>query len=113
MSPMELEQVVFNLLQNAVQAGAREVAIQTAAANASVRLVVRDDGHGIDAQDLERIYDPFFTTHANAGGTGLGLSIVHGIVTRHHGSIEVQSRAGRGTTFTVELPSAMRPVRAA
>jgi PAS domain S-box-containing protein len=113
MNPTELEQVVFNLVQNAVQAGASEVGIQTAAAEGAVRVIVRDDGHGIEAADLERIFDPFFTTHALDGGTGLGLSIVHGIVTRYNGRIAVQSRAGRGTSFTVELPSPMRPVRAA
>ena len=113
MNPMELEQVVFNLLQNAVQAGASEVAVRTSAADGLVRLVVRDDGRGIDPGDLERIFDPFFTTRAHDGGTGLGLSIVHGIVTRYQGRIEVQSREGRGTSFVVRLPSALRPVRAA
>ena len=105
MNPTELEQIVLNLLQNAVQAGATEVGLQTAVSNGHVRIVVRDDGRGITARDRERIFDPFFTTRVHEGGTGLGLSIVHGIVTRYQGRVEVRSRSGRGTSFTVELPS--------
>jgi two-component system NtrC family sensor kinase len=112
MNPAELEQIVLNLVQNAVQAGASEVALQTAVANGHVRIVVRDDGRGIAARDRERIFDPFFTTRVHDGGTGLGLSIVHGIVTRYEGRIEVQSRVGRGTSFTVQLPSSARRARA-
>jgi PAS domain S-box-containing protein len=106
--PSELEQVVLNLVQNAVQAGATEVAVHTAARNGSARIVVRDDGCGIDPRDIDRIFDPFFTTRGNDGGTGLGLSIVHGIVTRYDGRIGVQSRIGRGTSFTVDLPAGVR-----
>jgi PAS domain S-box-containing protein len=108
MNPTELEQVVLNLVQNAVQADAKVVTVQTAVVDGHVRIVVRDDGRGIENDDLERIFDPFFTSHPHDGGTGLGLSVVHGIVTRCGGRIEVQSRPGRGTTFTVKLPSAMQ-----
>jgi signal transduction histidine kinase len=106
--PTELEQVVLNLVQNAVQAGAREIGLRTAVRCGCARIVVRDDGHGIDPHDLQRIFDPFFTTRADDGGTGLGLSIVHGIVTRYAGRIDVQSRVGRGTRFTVDLPVGIR-----
>ena len=108
MNPTEFEQIVLNLIQNAVRAEAKQVIVQTAVVDGHVRLVVRDDGRGIENGDLERIFDPFFTSHPNDGGTGLGLSVVHGIVTRCGGRIEVQSRPGRGTTFTVKLPSAMQ-----
>jgi two-component system NtrC family sensor kinase len=111
MNPTELEQIVLNLIQNAVRAEAKEVLVQTAVVDGHVRLVVRDDGHGIENAELERIFDPFFTSHPDDGGTGLGLSVVHGIVTRCGGRIEVQSRPGRGTTFTVKLPSAMQWAR--
>jgi signal transduction histidine kinase len=108
MNPTELEQVVLNLVQNAAQADAKVVTVQTAVVDGHVRIVVRDDGRGIESDGLERIFDPFFTSHPHDGGTGLGLSVVHGIVTRCGGRIEVRSRPGRGTTFTVKLPSAMQ-----
>jgi two-component system, cell cycle sensor histidine kinase and response regulator CckA len=69
-----------------------------------VRLSFSDQGCGIAQQDLQRIFDPYFTT--KAGGTGLGLASVHSIVAKHHGKIEVSSTLGKGTTFTFYLPSA-------
>ena len=63
-----------------------------------------DDGPGIDKKNIDRIYDPFFTTKDIGKGTGLGLSICHGIVTEHNGKIYVKSELGKGTTFIIELP---------
>jgi PAS domain S-box-containing protein len=100
----EVEQVLLNLLRNAVQAGAKEIVVRTSQRDGHVYLVVRDDGRGIARRDLPRIFDPFFTTREGEGGTGLGLSVAHGIVTRHDGTLRVQSKPGRGTTFTLALP---------
>jgi PAS domain S-box-containing protein len=101
-----LRGVVMNLCLNAVQAmgnGGR-LAIRTAAVPDGIALVVDDSGPGIPPPLLDRIWDPFFTTKPPGEGTGLGLSITHQVVTRHGGTIEVRSRPGDGTQFTVRLP---------
>jgi two-component system, NtrC family, sensor kinase len=70
-----------------------------------VHVSVTDDGCGISPQTRARIFDPFFTTKTVGRGTGQGLAIVHNvIVERHHGTIEVVSTPGQGTTFTLHLP---------
>ena len=71
--------------------------------NGHVRVEVEDTGRGIAAGDLERIFDPFFSTHHE--GTGLGLAISRKIVESHGGRIEVKSTPGKGTKFTVVLPA--------
>jgi signal transduction histidine kinase len=71
-----------------------------------VRATVQDNGSGIAPDQLKHVFDPFFTSRRELGGTGLGLSIVHGIVTAHGGTINVRSRPGHGTTFTIDLPVA-------
>jgi two-component system, NtrC family, sensor kinase len=72
-------------------------------------LVVEDRGEGIEEENLTRIFDPFFTTKEDGKGIGLGLAVVYGIVETHGGSIEVASRPGQGTIFTVHLPGARKP----
>ncbi len=119
--PVQLEQVLLNLLINARQAmlgrgGALTVKAATDPASGDVRLQVADTGPGIPAQVLPRIFQPFFTTKATAArgeprGSGLGLSICREIVHHHGGRIDVASVVGRGTTFTLNLPS--RPAAAA
>ena len=71
----------------------------------TVRVVVRDDGAGIPTEILPRIFEPFLTTKETGRGVGLGLAISQSILERHNGTIEVQSEVGRGTTFTLTLPS--------
>lgn len=100
-----LQQVLVNLLTNARDALDRtgEIAVTTSAdPRGGVRVVVRDTGRGIPPEALPRIFDPFFTTKAD--GTGLGLSISYGIVRDHQGTVDVQSRTGQGTTFTLTFP---------
>ncbi|MGQ0643447.1 MAG: MASE1 domain-containing protein [Gemmatimonadaceae bacterium] len=125
----QLHQVVMNLATNAAQAIGGidgEIAFDAIAvevgpngvwsgggttagrpdlpAGSYARLVVKDNGSGMDRATLERIFDPFFTTKPMGQGTGLGLAVVHGIVTSHNGTIVAESEPGVGTTITIYLP---------
>ena len=121
--PDQLEQVLINLLKNAVEASAsgttvrvRVAPVPTPAARRGrgtaragpapgppgVQIQVEDDGCGIAPEAQQTLFEPFFTT--KPGGTGLGLYISHDIVKRHGGRLAVSSEPGRGTTFVVELP---------
>jgi len=104
---VEFEQVLINLLNNAVEAmgdGDSLRLVSRLRANCVI-VAVADSGKGIRAQDLDSIFDPFFTTKKLGEGTGLGLSISYGIVQNMGGHIEVDSRPGEGATFTVVLPA--------
>jgi two-component system NtrC family sensor kinase len=70
----------------------------------TIQIAIHDSGLGIPAENLARIFGPFFTTKPIGKGTGPGLSIVWGIVSKHHGKIEASSAVGTGTTFTITLP---------
>ena len=72
-------------------------------------LTVADTGSGIRAEDREHIFEPFYTTKKEGKGVGLGLAVVYGIVSRHHGHIEVQAREGPGTVFAITLPKQQPP----
>ncbi|AOW12788.1 hypothetical protein LPB72_17465 [Hydrogenophaga crassostreae] len=125
----QIEQVLINLVTNAMQAmaersGRIEIGLEVTTTSETVlgrwpdtpmrlhatqpprlvKLTVKDDGPGMDGPTLERIFEPFFTTKPVGKGTGLGLSVAHGIVQKHDGTIQVHSRPGHGTTFTVCLP---------
>jgi two-component system, NtrC family, sensor kinase len=67
-------------------------------------LTVSDNGEGIPPENLAKIFHPFFTTKPEGKGVGLGLAVTYGIVEAHGGDIEVESKVGEGTTFTVSLP---------
>jgi len=71
-------------------------------------IAVADTGVGISPENLERIFDPFYTTKPVGQGTGLGLSVSYGIIGRHGGDIQVASQVGAGTTFTIRLPAASK-----
>jgi two-component system, sporulation sensor kinase E len=106
--PSALGQVCMNLLINAHQAIASEgvVEVTTAAAGRHrISITVRDTGCGIPKENIDRIWDPFFTTKEAGRGTGLGLALTYNIVKRHEGEIKVQSKLGAGTEFTVLLPT--------
>ena len=111
-APGLLGQVVANLVSNAVTHGfdGRSGGIIRISAERTddgwIDLSVEDDGAGIAAADLPRIFEPYFTTRAGKGGTGLGLDIVRGIVEDSlGGQIAIQSTLGEGTTFTIRLPA--------
>jgi PAS domain S-box-containing protein len=104
-----LQQVLLNLVTNAREAMAGqggEIHIETGAADRPgwVRVLIRDSGPGIAPEDLSKVFDPFYTT--KRAGTGLGLSVSYGIIQDHHGTVDVQSVPGRGTTFSLAFPAA-------
>ena len=99
-----LIQVLVNLIDNAGQAvdEGGHIDVELSRRDAEAVIAVTDDGSGIAADDMERLFDPFYTTKDT--GTGLGLSIVHSIVERHRGRMEVDSQPGHGACFRVVLP---------
>jgi signal transduction histidine kinase len=104
-----LEQVFINLLLNAMNAmpngGTVDIFAEQAASQVLLRIT--DTGAGISQEDLDKIFDPFFTKAPLGKGTGLGLSICSAIVDQHGGSIGVESQSGKGSTFTVKLPRSL------
>ena len=104
----QLKQVLINLLTNAAEACVHPggvITISTWQENKWVGVAIKDTGIGIASEELDQIFQPFYTTKAEVKGTGLGLSISHGIIQQHHGKIRVESQPGDGSTFTVLLPS--------
>jgi PAS domain S-box-containing protein len=122
--PVRIHQLVMNLGTNAAQAmrekggtlhvrlEAVEIGIATPTLTCElepgphVRLVVRDEGHGIEPAVLERIFEPYFTTRQTTGGSGLGMAVVHSILMDHRAGIRIESEVGFGTTFTIDFPAA-------
>jgi two-component system NtrC family sensor kinase len=102
----QIEQVLINLVTNAVQAMPEGGTLDVSLKETDDKLVItmRDSGEGIPEENIGRIFDPFFTTKPEGEGTGLGLSVSYGIISRHRGLIEVESEVGIGTTFIISLP---------
>jgi two-component system cell cycle sensor histidine kinase/response regulator CckA len=129
----QMHQVLMNLCLNGLQAmrelgGVLEVRLEEAPLDEQAdlierhaelgdrrlaRLLVRDSGHGMEKEVLERIFDPYFTTRTLSSGTGLGLATVHGVVMDHHGALTVSSKPGMGSTFCVYFPLAGQSTEAA
>jgi PAS domain S-box-containing protein len=99
-----MKQALLNLVNNAraAMAGGGELLIKTALADGEIVITISDNGMGISAENLSKIFEPYFTTKDT--GTGLGLTIVFKIIKEHQGEINVQSRLGEGSCFTVTLP---------
>ena len=116
--PFQIQQVLINLVMNGIQAmpegGHLEVGLQKKYAGRSPRssvlesnfvtISIRDEGEGIPENNIDHLFEPFFTTKSVGQGTGLGLSIAYGIVREHGGWIDVQSRVGKGSCFTIYIP---------
>jgi two-component system, NtrC family, sensor kinase len=109
--PEALTQVLVNLLANALDASeaGSAVTLRAEAEAGELRLSVTDHGAGIAPEDLDRIFQPFYTTKPPGQGTGLGLSVAHGIVEQLGGRITVHSRPGQGSRFEVRLPLEASP----
>jgi two-component system, NtrC family, sensor kinase len=103
----KLQQVFVNLFMNARDAMPRggDLGIRTSMNDTMVVVEIKDSGVGISRENLQRIFDPFFTTKSTGRGTGLGLAVTYGILQDHGGRIFVDSEPGRGTCFTVKLPT--------
>lgn len=113
-SSQQIEQVVINLIMNALQAlpdKNRGVFISTSLDKDSglVKIEVKDEGIGMSKETLAHLTEPFFSTKLDSGGTGLGLSISSSIIKEHKGSLEFESEINKGTTVTVKLPTFSTP----
>ena len=120
--PTQINQVLINLCTNANHAmpdgGIIEVALNNVTLNENataqypnlnlgryVNLTISDTGHGIPIKDMDRIFDPYYTTKEVGKGTGMGLAVVHSIVKEHNGKVTVKSESGKGTTFSIFFPA--------
>ena len=121
--PTQMHQVIMNICTNAWHAlpetgGHIDISLRAVEVDSvmvarhpelrrglHVRLAVADNGHGMDAETLGRIFEPFYTTKPASKGSGLGLSVVHGIIKSHRGAILVESEPGKGTNFQIYLPA--------
>lgn len=102
----QMRQVFVNLILNATQVMPKggTLTLKTKKEGEEAVISIKDTGFGISKQNMRKLFEPFFTTKDDVQGVGLGLSVSYGIVKRHHGRIEVQSKEGKGTTFTIYLP---------
>jgi len=103
----QLQQVFWNLFLNGAQSmpeGGKLEITSRRGGDSMAEVTVADSGEGVAADDMERLFDPFFSTKES--GTGLGLALVHRVIESHGGTIAVRSRRGRGSTFTIRLPLA-------
>jgi signal transduction histidine kinase len=109
MLPQAMQQVVINLIMNALDAMAQtpqpRLTVLTRPSEEGCLIEITDNGHGIAPEHMSRVFEPFFTTKPVGKGTGLGLSISYSLIRRHGGEIQVRSTVGKATTFTILLPS--------
>ena len=111
--PGQMQQVFLNIMLNARTAmrsahGGGKLLIKTVAMDNTIQISFKDDGPGIPKKNLQRIFNPFFTTRKSGEGTGLGLSICQNIIATHDGTIYAESKLGKGATFIIKLPVVAR-----
>ena len=113
-NPSELKEALVNILFNAMDAmpDGGKITVKTMVENDQVVVSISDTGVGMTDEIKSKIFDPFFTTKGHHG-FGMGLSVTYGIVTRHRGTIDVDSAPGKGTSFHIKLPAATRPKKKA
>ncbi len=104
--PSQMEQVFMNIVSNAQDSmpNGGELRISTRKIDSGIGIAFTDNGCGISKESLDKVFNPFFTTKRPGRGVGLGLSVSYGIIREHDGEIEVESREGKGSTFTIRLP---------
>jgi len=112
----QLQQVFLNIVLNAEHFMSRahnkgKLVVKTEKIGGNIRASFTDNGAGISKENLDKIFNPFFTTKDVGDGTGLGLSICHGIITQHNGRIYAESELGKGATFVIELPIVADPTQ--
>ena len=102
----QVQQALLNIVLNAKDAMPEggSIAISLTADETTAQLIISDNGPGMTEETRRRIFEPFYTTKPLGSGTGLGMAITYGIIQGHHGDISVESRLGKGTTFTITLP---------
>jgi signal transduction histidine kinase len=101
-----LQEVLMNIILNALDAVSErgKIEIETRSENGKIVIEITDDGEGMEKEDIEKIFDPFYTTKEPGKGTGLGLSVSLGIIDNFGGTIEVESKKGNGATFKITIP---------
>ncbi|MBI4848746.1 MAG: HAMP domain-containing histidine kinase [Nitrospirae bacterium] len=105
-NPADLCQAFFNIILNALQTGTKglKLTITTGYSNGNIRVSFSDNGPGMPEDLRNRIFEPFFTTKEVGKGTGMGLNVTYEIITSYGGTIDVESKPGKGATFTISLP---------
>ncbi len=101
---IKLKQAVLNLIKNSAEAGSTYIIIETHAAGSHVQIAIIDNGGGISAELVDKVFDLFTTSKKQ--GSGLGLAITKQIIECHDGTLELNNQPGKGCTFTIELPAA-------
>ena len=100
-----VSQILLNLIDNALRVGAKNLWLAVAEGDDRLIVKVGDDGPGVPPEDVDRIFDPFFTNREDGSGTGLGLSLSRGMVEEAGGSLRVEERPGGGAVFLMEIPA--------